>query len=372
MFQPILLTTGEAIFLVTVNKYLRGAGCRALCYLTYHCRQVFKLGCSNLLLKIGSETIEPGLVLAPMAGITSQPFRILAREQGCRLVISEMISAKGLMYKNDRNCSLLYFTEEEKPLGLQIFGSEPDILASAAARLENMNPDFIDLNMGCPTRKVIKNGDGGALLRDPVLCSKIFQAVTKAVSCPVTVKLRKGWDEKAVTAPEIASRAEAAGIAAITVHGRTVAQGYSGKADWDIIARVKESVRIPVIGNGDIVSAADALAMIDKCSCDGVMIGRAARGNPWIFAEVLAAIQGRPLPPKPTGREIIDMMLRHFKLLEQLKGEKVASREMRRHSSWYIKGLSGAASARQKLIRAKSFVETEEILDELFINRGKA
>ncbi len=313
-------------------------------------------------LKFGSITANPGIVLAPMAGISSRPFRLLAKEQGCRLFVSEMISAKGLLHNNRRNQPLIYFEDDERPIGLQLFGSDPAILAGAAARLAELKPDFIDLNMGCPTRKITKNGDGGALLRQPALCTKIFDAVIKAVHCPVTVKLRKGWDENSITVLEIAKRAETAGIAALTVHGRTVAQGYSGHADWEIIGRVKEAVAIPVIGNGDITAADNALQMFDQCGCDGVMIGRAARGNPWIFASVLAAFENRPLPHPPDLDQLISMALRHFSLLIELKGEAAAAREMRRHAAWYIRGLPGAASLRQQLINIKSYTETEAIL----------
>jgi len=323
----------------------------------------------NKILKIGSLEVQPGLTLAPMAGITSQPFRLLAKEQGCRLLFSEMISAKGLLYGNYRSDALLYFTEYERPIGLQIFGSDPKIMAAAAVRIEKHKPDFIDLNLGCPTRKITKNGEGGALLRNPALCSEIFKAVRSAVSCPVTVKLRKGWNELSVNVLEIASRAEEAGIEALTIHGRTVEQGYSGKADWDIIRQVKAYVGIPVIGNGDIDSARAAIDMLDLCRCDGIMIGRAARGNPWLFAEVLAALENRPLPEPPTADQIVAIALKHFALLAELKGEAAAAREMRRHSAWYIKGLPGAAAIRQKLIRVKSFIETEAILHE-FVSQG--
>jgi tRNA-dihydrouridine synthase B len=323
----------------------------------------------NKTLKIGSLEVQPGLTLAPMAGITSQPFRLIAREQGCRLLFSEMISAKGLLYGNYRSDALLYFTEDERPIGLQIFGSDPKIMAAAAECIEKYNPDFIDLNLGCPTRKITKNGEGGALLRNPALCSEIFKAVRDAVSCPVTAKLRKGWDELSINVLEIAARAEEAGINALTIHGRTVEQGYSGKADWDIIRQVKEHVGIPVIGNGDIDSARAAIDMLKLCQCDGIMIGRAARGNPWLFAEVLAALENRPLPEPPTVDQIVKMALQHFKLLLNLKGEAAAAREMRRHSSWYIKGLPGAAAIRQKLIRVKSYAETEAILTA-FVTQG--
>jgi nifR3 family TIM-barrel protein len=318
-----------------------------------------------LSLQIGSLQVQPGLALAPMAGVTSHPFRLLAKEQGCKLLYSEMISAKGLVYANNRNRSLLYYTEEERPIGLQLFGSEPAILARAAEKLERLGVDFIDLNFGCPVRKVTRNAEGGALLRQPALCSAIFNAVIGAVSCPVTVKLRKGWDEKSYTLPEIAVRAEEAGISAITVHGRTVEQGYSGKADWDSIKEVKKLVSIPVIGNGDVDSSQAAAALIDYSGCDGIMVGRAARGNPWIFREIMAMLEGRPRPQKPSFAEIRAVVSKHYQLLIDLKGETAAAREMRRHSSWYIKGLPGSSAARQTLLHATSQAEVEAILGNL-------
>lgn len=313
-------------------------------------------------LKIGTLTIDPPLALAPMAGITSHPFRMLAREQGCRLLYSEMVSAKGMAFNQSRSDSLLYFSEAERPIGIQLFGSDPLILAGAAAEVEKMGADFIDLNLGCPAKKITSNGEGGALMRDPALCSKIFKALTGAVSCPVTVKLRKGWNSQSVNVLDLAARSEEAGIAAITVHGRTVDQGYSGRADWEAIKLVKEQVSIPVIGNGDIDSAGAALKMLKLCRCDGIMVGRASRGNPWIFAEISNVLKGLPLPEPPTPGEIVDMALRHFTLLAEFKGEAAAAREMRRHSAWYIRGLPGAAAVRQKLVQISSYTETEKIL----------
>jgi len=315
-----------------------------------------------LSLEIGSLKVQPGLALAPMAGITNHPFRVLVKEQGCPLVFSEMISAKGLLHDSRRSDLLLYFTDQERPIGFQLFGSDPLIMATAAHKLEHIGADFIDLNMGCPTRKITRNCEGGALMRKPALCSKIFLEVVNAVSCPVTVKLRKGWDADTINVVEIAQRAEEAGIKAVTVHGRTVEQGYSGKADWDIIKQVKESLSIPVIGNGDVDSPQSAEAMFAYCDCDGVMIGRAARGNPWIFGATLAWIKERRLPKPPSVDQIARMVLKHFSLLSELKGEAAAAREMRRHASWYIRGLPGAAVVRQKLIRVTSFKETESIL----------
>jgi len=318
-----------------------------------------------LSLRIGPLTLQFGLALAPMAGVTNSPFRILAKEQGCPLLFSEMISARGLLYNNRRSHSLLYFNNLERPIGFQLFGSEPLILVKAARKLETLGVDFIDLNLGCPTRKITGNGEGGALLRKPGLCSEIFKAVAGAVSCPVTVKLRTGWNKQSVNVLEIAARAEDAGIKAVTVHGRTVEQGFSGKADWDIIGQVKELITIPVIGNGDIDSPQSAKEMLAYCNCDGIMIGRAARGNPWIFSETLAILQGRKLPESPSVKQIIEMVLKHFELLIDLKGEASAAREMRRHACWYVRGLPGAASVRQKLIRVSSYLETEIILQEL-------
>lgn len=318
-----------------------------------------------VILQIGKLKVQPGLALAPMAGITNHPFRLLAKELGCKLLYSEMISTKGLLYDNNRNSSLIFFTAAERPIGLQIFGSDPQIMARGAALVENLGPDFIDLNFGCPTRKVTKNGDGGALMRDPERCSAIFEAVVGAVSCPVTVKLRTGWDAGTINVTEIAVRAESAGIKAVTVHGRTVDQGYSGRADWEMIRKVKAALTIPVIGNGDVDSALAAEAMLDFCHCDGVMIGRAARGNPWIFREVAARLLKQPQPEPPTLDEIINMTLKHFALLTEFKGEAAAAREMRRHASMYIRGVPGAAAARQKLLRAGGYSETEAILREL-------
>ncbi|MFO7952267.1 MAG: tRNA dihydrouridine synthase DusB [Bacillota bacterium] len=317
-----------------------------------------------MLLKIGPINVSPGLALAPMAGISDHPFRILARQQGCPLVYSEMISARGLYYNPGRQRYLLHFTEEERPIGFQLFGSEPQVMAEAARKLEEVGPDCIDLNLGCPTPKVIRNGDGGALMRDPELAWEIFKAVAGAVKCPVTVKMRKGWDEQAATVLEIAARAEEAGLQAITVHGRTVKQGYSGLADWGIIRQVKETVAIPVIGNGDVDSADAAEAMFSYCNCDGIMIGRAARGNPWIFKAVRARLEGESAPKKPSRAEVTEMACQHLNLLINLKGETAAVREMRTHASWYIKSFPGAAMARKKLVQAKTKMEMVNILRE--------
>jgi tRNA-dihydrouridine synthase B len=323
-------------------------------------------------LKLGGNTVYPALALAPMAGVTGHPFRLLAKEQGCGLVYSEMISARGLCCPGKRTEALLYYSEAERPVAFQLFGSEPAVLAAAAQILEERSVDLIDLNLGCPTPKITRNGDGGALMRDPTRCSAIFEAVVEAVNCPVSVKIRKGWDECSVNAPEIALRAEAAGVKAVAVHGRTVKQGYSGKADWEIIKKVKETINIPVFGNGDVSSPQDAEAMLKLSCCDGVMIGRAAMGNPWIFKQVSAWLEeGRKIGP-PSPEERVEMCIRHMTLLCGFKGNAVAVREMRRHASWYIKGLPGAAEARRRLIKAVNCHDMSEILQDFSREVGKS
>ncbi len=315
---------------------------------------------------VGEVRVSPAVVLAPMAGVTCHPFRLLAKEKGCGLVVSEMISARGLQQIGKRGRSLLYYTSAEKPIAFQLFGSEPDVIAEGARWLEDWGADIVDINLGCPTPKIVRNGDGGALMRAPSLCSTIFEAVVKAVDCPVTVKMRTGWDEHSINAPDIARRAEAAGVAAVAVHGRTVTQGYRGKADWVAIKQVKESVSIPVTGNGDLNTPSDAEAMLKFSGCDGVMIGRAALGNPWIFDQVRTWLEEKKLAPQPSAAEKMQVVLRHMTLLAGLKGEQVAVREMRRHSCWYIKNLSGAAEARRRLVHAVSAAEIEVILGELY------
>ncbi|MDW7738433.1 MAG: tRNA dihydrouridine synthase DusB [Bacillota bacterium] len=315
-------------------------------------------------LTFGSIKISPGLALAPMAGITNHPFRLIAKEQGCPLVYTEMISAKGVVYNGRRTYNLFYHTDQERPIGFQIFGSDPVIMAEAASIIENVGADFIDLNLGCPTRKITRNSEGGALMREPKLCSSIFRAVVSAVNCPVTVKLRKGWNEYFTNVVDVARRAEAEGIGAVTVHGRTVEQGYSGRADWDSITAVKAALTIPVIGNGDINSPQAAEAMFRYTGCDGIMIGRAARGNPWIFNSVRAKLEGKPEPQEPTLTEIVHMIYKHFMLLNNFKGEILAAREMRRHANWYIRGIPGAAAIRHKLTAITSYDELKAILEE--------
>lgn len=249
---------------------------------------------------------------------------------------------------------MTHFTEEERPMGLQLFGSEPDLLAQAAQEAKKLGAELIDLNLGCPTPRIVRNGEGGALLKQPRLCSEIFKAVVEAVSCPVTAKLRAGWDESRINAVEIARRAEDAGVKALTVHGRTVAQGFSGRADWEIIARVKEAVGIPLFGNGDIASAEDAAAMLTLCNCDGIAIGRAALGNPWIFKQVRARLEGREPAPPPTLPERLEVFRRHLELSCNFRGEREALGEMRRQAGRYLRGFPGAARIRNSIVEVSS------------------
>ena len=272
-------------------------------------------------LQIGNVKMANNLILAPMAGVTDQPFRRLCREQGCGLLYTEMVSAKGILYNNRNTKELLQVREEERPIAVQIFGSDPEILGEMAARIEEGPYDIMDLNMGCPVPKVVNNGEGSALMRDPKLVERILSSLTKKVKKPVTVKFRKGFDENHVNAVEIARIAEACGISAVAVHGRTRQQFYSGKADWDIIRQVKEAVKIPVIGNGDIFSPEDAKRILEETGCDGLMIARGARGNPWIFKEIQHYLETGELLPQPDKNELCQMILRHARMQAELKGE---------------------------------------------------
>lgn len=314
--------------------------------------------------KIGQATVVPAIALAPMAGFTGHPFRILAKEYGCGLVFSEMIHARALLHGAKSTFILTYFSEAERPVGLQLFGSEPALLAEAAQKAEKLGADLVDLNFGCPTPRIVRNGEGGALLRQPQRCSDIFKAVTRAVACPVTVKLRKGWDDHRANAVEIAKRAEDAGVKAVTVHGRTVAQGFGGKADWEIIRKVKHAVRIPVFGNGDVASGEDAAAMLACCDCDGVMIGRAALGNPWIFKQVRARLEGRSAVAPPLPQERLEVFLRHLEISCNFRGEEGALREMRCQAGRYLRGFPGAARARSSVTKATTVNRLQAMIQE--------
>lgn len=313
-------------------------------------------------MKIRNVVTENNVFLAPMAGVTDIPFRILCKEQGCGLVYTEMVSAKGLYYKDEKSIKLTEVDERERPASVQIFGSDPDIMASVVYKLNDYNADIIDINMGCPTPKITRNGEGCALMLDPKLAGRIVKAVVDASEKPVTVKIRKGWDESRVNAVEMAKIAEDNGASAIAVHGRTREQFYSGKADWSIIKRVKEAVSIPVIGNGDIFTPGDAAMMLEQTGCDAVMVGRGAQGNPWIFGNILSWLEKGELKPGPSAEERINTIIRHMNMLVELKGERTGVCEMRKHIAWYIKGMPNSAQVREKVFRLTS---KDEILDVL-------
>ena len=314
-------------------------------------------GGRNRSLKIGNVGLSSPFLLAPLAGITDGPFRRLCAEQGAALVYSEMVSAKGLWYKDKNTGKLLEILPGEDPVAYQLFGHEPEIMAFAARELEGCGNVIFDINMGCPVPKIVKNGEGSALMKNPDLAHDVIAAAVKNTSKPVTVKIRAGWDAARVNAVEVARAAADAGAAAVAVHGRTREQYYSGKADWSVIAAVKSAVDIPVIGNGDVTDAASGLRMMEETGCDFVMVGRGALGNPWIFAELNAAWRGEPLPPPPTKEDKKQMMLRHFNDVLDLKGEYVAVREMRKHVGWYLKGVPGAAAFRGKINQISSAEE---------------
>lgn len=313
---------------------------------------------------IGNIKLDNPYILAPMAGVTDLPFRLLCKEQGAGLLCMEMISAKALQYKNRNTKALLAIHPEEYPVSMQLFGSDPDIISEIAKRIEELPFQILDLNMGCPVPKIVKNGEGSALMNRPELVYEIVSKTAKAIQKPVTVKIRKGFDDDHVNAVEIAKIIEEAGGAAVAVHGRTREQYYSGKADWDIIRQVKEAVSIPVIGNGDVTSGESAIRMREETGCDGVMIGRGAQGNPWIFAELLEYEKTGVMPPRPTADMIRATMLRHAKLQMDYKGEYLGIREMRKHVAWYTKGLKGSAKLRDEINKVESYEELEALLYE--------
>ena len=316
-------------------------------------------------MKIGNFETENNVFLAPMAGVTDLPFRKICRRYGAGLVYSEMVSAKGLYYNDKKTADLMRIDDEERPCAIQIFGSDADIMAEVIPKVMAVKPDIIDINMGCPTPKIVNNGDGSALLKTPEKIGEIVHKVSSASPVPVTVKIRKGWDDDSINAVEVARAAEAGGAVAVAVHGRTREQYYSGKADWREIAKVKSTVSVPVIGNGDVFTGEDALAIISETGCDFVMIARGALGNPWIFRDALALYRGEEKPEEPSAEERIRMLMRHFSDLIAFKGEYAAVREMRKQVGWYLKGIRGSAEVRRRVNSITEAASMEAVFTDL-------
>lgn len=317
-------------------------------------------------LKIGNVELENQVILAPMAGVTDLPFRLLCKEQGAGLLCMEMVSAKAIYYHNRNTDALMEIRPEECPVSLQLFGSDPDIMAEMAKKIEERPFAILDINMGCPVPKVVNNGEGSALMKQPKLVEEIVYKVSRAIRKPVTVKIRKGFDEANLNAVEIAKIAEASGAAAVAVHGRTREQYYSGRADWECIRAVKEAVRIPVIGNGDVTDAVSAGRMLEQTGCDGVMIGRGAQGNPWIFREVTQYLDTGRIPERPDAAEVRRVVERHAALQLAVKGEYTGVREMRKHLAWYTTGYPGSAKYREMIHSMETMDELLHSLDAIF------
>jgi len=318
-------------------------------------------------LKIGNVLVQGNLALGPMAGVTDLPFRMLCKEQGADLIYTEMVSAKGIFYNNKNTAPLLEVREEERPVALQLFGADPEIMGAMAAKIEDRNFDIIDINMGCPVPKVVNNGEGSALLKNPELAGKVVESVAKSIKKPVTVKFRIGFGSEEINIIDFAKRMEASGAQAIAVHGRTREQYYSGKANWDVIRQIKESVSVPVIGNGDVFTPEDAKALIEQTGCDGIMLARGVRGNPWLFAQVKEYLKTGQKIEKPTSEELVEMILRHGKLQVDFKGEYIGIREMRKHVAWYTTGYKNSAKLRGRVNEIETYDDLEKLMYE-FLN----
>ena len=314
-------------------------------------------------LQIGNVTLENPYILAPMAGVTDLPFRLLCKEMGAGLICMEMISAKAISFHNKNTEKLMEIMPQERPVSMQLFGSDPDLIAEIACQIEERPFDILDLNMGCPVPKVVNNGEGSALMKNPQLAQEIVYKTARAIKKPLTVKIRKGFDDANVNAVEMAKRLEAAGAAAIAVHGRTREQYYSGKADWDIIRQVKEAVQIPVIGNGDVTDPVSAHRLMEETGCDGVMVGRACRGNPWIFRDLVEYDKTGTIPEKANLSELKEMILRHGQLQLKYKGEYTGIREMRKHVAWYTAGYPHSAAIRRRVNEIETFEQLKEMLE---------
>ena len=315
-------------------------------------------------MKIGNLQLDNEVFLSPMAGVTDLPFRTICKEKGCGMLYTEMINAKALCYDDENTKKMLRMEKDEHPVAVQIFGSDPEFMGKAASIMNQYPNEILDINMGCPAPKVVKNGDGSALMRNPKLAAEVLSAVVKNSEKPVTLKIRKGWDDDCINAVEIAKIAQECGISALAIHGRTREQFYSRKADWDIIAEIKQAIEIPVIGNGDVFEVQDAVNMLEKTKCDAIMIGRGAQGNPWIFNRINHYMKTGEILPEPTLEEKITTAIKHMNLAVAEHGDYVAVREMRKHIGWYLKGLKNSAKYRDQINKITDYKEVIAMLEE--------